>query len=64
MMRLMEVSEELKVLGPTDKKNVAYSNPSAEIPNKESGSQKTGSDKNPSALPAPFYDELHFADYE
>jgi len=32
--------------------------------NKETGQQKAGPDKKLSAPPAPFYDELHFADYE
>ena len=59
----MEISEDRKLLGPAKKKidtNVAVS---VESYTPKSERQKTQDEKS-STVPAPFYDELHFADYE
>ena len=59
----MEISEDRKLHNPAKKKidtNVAVS---VDSYTQKSEQQKTP-DKKSSTVPAPFYDELHFADYE
>jgi hypothetical protein len=59
----MEISEDRKLLGAAKKKIETNVSVSAESFTDKSEQQKTP-DKKSSATPAPFYDELHFADYE
>ncbi|HYK44118.1 MAG TPA: hypothetical protein VEV83_03055 [Parafilimonas sp.] len=59
----MEISEDRKLLSPAKKKIDTNVSASTETYTQKSEQQKTP-DKKSSAPPAPFYDELHFADYE
>jgi len=61
----MEMSEELKKRNLAEKKSAPNLKGLLEVfPKIETGVHKTGNDKSLPSLPAPFYDELHFADYE
>ena len=59
----MEISEDRKLFSPAKKKIDTNVSASAESYTQKSEQQKTP-DKKSSTIPAPFYDELHFADYE
>jgi hypothetical protein len=59
----MEISEDSKLLTAGKKKMDANGAAPSETHAQKSEQQKTP-DKKPPTVAAPFYDELHFADYE
>ena len=59
----MAITEELKMLSPAETKNATIGKGSADLSKKDDEQPKAVEKKSPT-VPAPFYDELHYADYE